>query len=159
MLCKGQHLRSWWVDRQHGRGQMTQDAFSNMVCNYTHHFMYVILIAYIISGMLVHMFTQLWSLHMTFLWAYANFITYFHMQSSEKMRAHCCMHQGLLISGAESSLSQNHMQSFQSGKNMCFGYERNYWAKLVQSNHYFLNYCFFSVLLYSRKSMSDAALI
>lgn len=70
-----------------------------MVCNYTHHFMYVILITYIISGMLVLVFTQLWSSHVTFLCAYANFITYFCMQSSEKMRTHCCVHQGLLICG------------------------------------------------------------
>lgn len=76
---------------------MTQDAFSNVVCNYMHRFMYVILIAYIISGMPILVFTQLWNLHVTFLCAYANFITYFHMQSSEKMRTYCCMHQGVLI--------------------------------------------------------------
>lgn len=134
---------------------MTQDAFSNAACNYMHHFMYVILIAYIISGMLVLVFTQLWNLHVTFHCAYANFITYFHMQSSEKM-THCCMHQGVVICG----LSQNHIQHFQSGENICFGCERNYWAKyLVQSNHRFLNYCVFLALLYSRKSMSDAGLI
>jgi len=61
-----------------------EDAFSNMAYNYTHHFMYVILIAYIISGMLVLMFTQVCNLYMTFLCAYANFVAF--TQSSETQR-------------------------------------------------------------------------
>lgn len=99
------------VSRQ-GAWKGTQDAFSNRVCNYTHHFMYVILIAYIISGMLVRMFTQLWNLHVTFLCAYANFITYFHMQSSENMRTRCCVASGCTHLWAESRLSQSHPQHF-----------------------------------------------
>lgn len=108
-----------------------EDAFANMAYNYMHHFMYLILIAYITCGMLVLMFTQVQNLHMTFLCVYANFIGYFHIQLPKNSEGTLLYVAGCTHLWAGSRLSQNHTQLLQPGKDICFGYERNYWTKYL----------------------------
>lgn len=108
-----------------------EDAFANMAYNYMHHFMYVILIAYLTCGMLVLMFTQVQNLHMTFLCVYANFIGYFHIQLPKNSEGTLLYVAGYTHLWAGSRLSQNHTRLLQPGKDICFGYERNYWTKYL----------------------------
>ena len=65
-----------------------------MACNYTDHFIYMILIAYIGSDMLANLLIQIHHFQLIFLWVYAQRIF-----TEKAVHLCCCMHLGILIYG------------------------------------------------------------